>query len=70
MEEAVRKILTTIGEDPNREGLLKTPERVAKAYEFLTQGYQQDAKDVLESAMFSESYSEMVLVKDIEVYSL
>ena len=70
MEDAVRKILTTIGEDPNREGLLKTPERVAKAYEFLTQGYQQDAKDVLESAMFSESYSEMVLVKDIEVYSL
>ena len=70
MEDAVRKILTTIGEDPNREGLLKTPERVAKAYEFLTQGYQQDAKDVLESAMFSESYSEMVLVKVIEVYSL
>ena len=70
MEDAVRKILTTIGEDPNREGLLKTPERVAKAYEFLTQGYQQDAKDVLEYAMFSESYSEIVLVKDIEVYSL
>jgi GTP cyclohydrolase I len=70
MEDAVKSILTAIGEDPNREGLLKTPERVSKAYDFLTQGYHQSAADVLRSAMFAESYQEMVLVKDIEVYSL
>lgn len=67
---AVEVILGEIGEDPTRQGLLKTPERVAKAYGYLTSGYQQSAKDVLESAIFDESYSEMVLVKDIEVYSL
>jgi GTP cyclohydrolase I len=59
-----------LGEDPNRQGLLKTPERVAKAYTFITQGYQQDARKILRSAMFDEDYSEMVLVKDIELYSL
>jgi GTP cyclohydrolase I len=63
-------ILSGLGEDPNREGLHKTPERAAKAMQFLTQGYGQDAKAILESAMFKEDYSEMVLVKDIEVYSL
>lgn len=63
-------ILRGIGEDPNREGLLKTPERAAKAMHFLTQGYQMDAAKILRSAMFQEEYSEMVLVKDIEVYSL
>jgi len=63
-------ILSGLGEDPNREGLAKTPERAAKAMQFLTQGYDQNAAEVLRSAMFSEDYSEMVLVKDIEVYSL
>ena len=63
-------ILKKIGEDPKREGLLKTPERAAKAMQFLTQGYAVDAAEVLRSAMFKESYSEMVLVKDIELYSL
>ena len=59
-----------IGEDPERGGLLKTPERVAKAMQFLTHGYQLDPEAILRSAVFEESYSEMVLVKDIEVYSL
>jgi GTP cyclohydrolase IA len=70
MAEAVKTILENVGEKPNREGLLKTPERVAKAFSYLTQGYEQDAAEVLRSAMFNESYSEMVVVKDIEVYSL
>lgn len=70
IEGAVKTILENIGENPQREGLLKTPERVAKAYEFLTQGYQQDAAEVLSSAIFNEDYNEMVLVKDIEVYSM
>ena len=64
------QILKQIGEDPEREGLLKTPERASKAIQFLTQGYQQDPAEILEGALFEESYSEMVLVKDIEVYSL
>lgn len=72
--EAVKKnyeqIIEGIGEDVNREGLLKTPERASKAMQFLTQGYHQNASDVLKSAMFKESYNEMVIVKDIEVYSL
>jgi GTP cyclohydrolase I len=63
-------ILTGLGEDVHRDGLLKTPERAAKAMQFLTQGYEQDAAAILRSAMFKEDYSEMVLVKDIEVYSL
>ncbi len=63
-------ILAGVGEDANREGLLKTPERAAKALQFLTQGYGQDAAAILRSAMFKEDYSEMVLVKDIEVYSM
>nr|WP_218827723.1 GTP cyclohydrolase I FolE [Rubricoccus marinus] len=62
--------LQLVGEDPEREGLLKTPERVAKAMQFLTHGYQLDPEAILRSAVFEESYSEMVLVKDIEVYSL
>ncbi|MFM2201781.1 MAG: cyclohydrolase FolE [Bacteroidota bacterium] len=68
--ENVYSILEQIGEDPLRQGLLKTPERVAKAYSFITQGYEQDARKILRSAMFDEDYSEMVLVKDIELYSL
>jgi GTP cyclohydrolase I len=67
---AVETILGQIGEDPTRQGLLKTPERVAKAYSFLTQGYEQDPVELLRSAIFDETYSEMVLVKDIEVYSM
>jgi len=62
-------ILELIGEDPQREGLVKTPERAAKAIQFLTQGYQQDAKAVIQGALFHEDYSEMVIVKDIELYS-
>lgn len=64
------RILDEIGEDIRREGLAKTPERAAKAMLFLTQGYKQDAVEILKSAMFKESYSEMVIIKDIEVYSL
>ena len=64
------QILKSLGEDPEREGLLKTPERASKAMKFLTQGYELDASKVLKSALFKENYSEMVLVKDIEVYSL
>ena len=64
------EIITQLGEDRRREGLLKTPERAAKAMQFLTQGYDQDAEKILRSAMFREDYSEMVIVKDIELYSL
>lgn len=64
------EVLKQIGEKPEREGLLKTPERVAKALLYLTQGYDLDAKDILNSAMFKEEYSQMVIVKDIEVYSM
>lgn len=64
------KILKQIGEDPSREGLVKTPERVAKAMQFLTQGYQMDAEEIVKSAMFREDYQQMVVVKDIELFSL
>ncbi|MBE7176665.1 MAG: GTP cyclohydrolase I FolE [Mucilaginibacter polytrichastri] len=64
------EILRDLGEDANREGLLKTPERVAKAMMFLTHGYELDPGKILQSAMFAEEYSQMVVVKDIEVYSL
>jgi len=63
-------ILSTIGEDPEREGLKRTPERVAKALQYLTHGYDLDPAAILKSAMFTEDYSQMVLVKDIEVYSM
>ncbi|MFM2019010.1 MAG: hypothetical protein RL007_2666 [Bacteroidota bacterium] len=65
-----RAILEEIGENPEREGLLKTPERVAKAMQFLTHGYDLNPAEILKSAMFKEEYSQMVLVKDIEVYSM
>lgn len=64
------EILKVLGENPQRDGLLKTPERVAKALKFLTSGYEVDPAEVLRSAMFEEDYSQMVIVKDIEVYSL
>lgn len=63
-------ILEQIGENPNREGLQKTPERVAKALQFLTQGYDLNPDEIIQSAIFHEEYSEMVIVKDIEVYSM
>lgn len=70
LKEHYSKVLELIGEDPSREGLVKTPERVAKAMQFLTQGYEMNATEILQSAMFSEDYSQMVLVKEIEFYSL
>ena len=70
LKVSFQDILGGIGEDAQREGLAKTPERAAKAMQFLTQGYEQDAAAILRSAMFQEDYSEMVLVKDIEVYSM
>jgi GTP cyclohydrolase I len=66
----IKLILTEIGESPEREGLLKTPERVAKSMDFLTNGYKEDPAKILTAAMFAENYSQMVLVKDIELYSL
>lgn len=66
----IYEMLTVLGEDPDREGLVKTPERVAKAYQFLLHGYVTDPRAILESAVFEEDYSEMIVVKDIEVYSL
>lgn len=66
----VKAILELLGEDPEREGLLKTPERVAKAWQFLTQGYEQNGETIVRSAVFTEPYSQMVLVKDIELFSL
>jgi GTP cyclohydrolase I len=65
-----REILRLLGEDPDREGLLKTPERVAKAMSFITKGYAQDPIDILRSAIFKEEYQQMVLVKDIELFSV
>ena len=70
LKEHYSKVLELIGEDPSREGLIKTPERVAKAIQFLTQGYEMNATETLQSAMFLEDYSQMVLVKEIEFYSL
>ena len=70
LKEKYEVILEEIGEDPNREGLLKTPERVAKAMQYLTHGYNTDPSEILKSAMFAEDYNQMVLVKDIELYSL
>jgi GTP cyclohydrolase I len=65
-----RQVLSLLGEDPNREGLEKTPERIGKAMQFLTQGYGQDAHAILNSAKFHEEVSEMIIVKDIELYSM
>ena len=70
LQQLYQNVLHELGEDINREGLEKTPERVSKAMQFLTQGYQQDAVAILNSAKFNENVSEMVIVKDIELYSL
>lgn len=68
--ELVSHALTTIGEDTQREGLVKTPSRVGKAFQFLTKGYNEDPEQILRSALFEEDYRQMVIVKDIEFYSL
>lgn len=70
IEKLVHGLIQEVGEDPAREGLKKTPHRVAKAYEFLTQGYRKDIKEVLNGAVFNEKYDEMVIVKDIDFYSM
>lgn len=70
LKENYSDIISGLGEDIQREGIVKTPERAAKAMQFLTQGYHQDAAQILKSAMFKEDYDDMVIVKDIELYSL
>jgi GTP cyclohydrolase I len=70
LKTAYTSIISAVGEDPAREGLLKTPERMAKAMQFITQGYNMNAADIINSAKFHEDYSEMVIVKNIELYSL
>ena len=70
LADKIKQLLAEIGENPEREGLIKTPERVAKSLDFLTNGYDKNPGEILKSAMFSEEYSQMVLVKDIELYSL
>jgi GTP cyclohydrolase I len=70
MEESFRQIIEAIGDDPNREGLVRTPERAAKAFEFLTQGYRQNINDLINKAVFTSDTDEMVIVRNIEVYSL
>jgi GTP cyclohydrolase I len=69
-EDLVREILVRLGEDPQREGLVRTPNRVHRAYEFLTKGYQEDPDAMLKKALFTVTYDEMVIVKDIEMFSL
>jgi len=70
MTEAVKTLLSGVGEDPNREGLLKTPDRVAKAMQFLTSGYQRSLEELINGAIFDEGHHEMVLVRDIDMFSL
>ena len=70
LEPHVRAILEAVGEDPGREGLLKTPSRVARAFDYLTRGYQQDPREVINGALFVEDYSEMILCRDIDFFSL
>jgi GTP cyclohydrolase I len=69
-EELMKEILVRLGEDPQREGLLRTPERVQKAFQFLTRGYNEDPEALLKNALFTVNYDEMVIVKDVEVFSL
>jgi GTP cyclohydrolase I len=70
MEELIRKLLKELGEDPGREGLKKTPERMKESLKFLTEGYKQDPKKLIENSVYSDKHEEMVLVKDIPLYSL
>src|SRR5438094_1214242 len=70
MEEQIRHILKALGEDPDREGLVKTPHRMAQALTFLTQGYRMDPKQVINDALFTEDYEEMILCRDIDFFSL
>ena len=70
LENHYKDILNLIGEDPTREGLVKTPHRVAKAMQYITHGYQLDPKSIIQSAIFNENHSEMIIVKDIELYSM
>jgi GTP cyclohydrolase I len=70
LSKLYREVIETLGEDSSREGLIKTPERVAKAMSFITQGYNLDPKAIIQSALFHEDHSEMIIVKDIELYSL
>ena len=70
IKENFNSIIDLLGEDVSRDGLIKTPERAAKAMKFLTEGYEKDPKEILRGAMFDEDYNEMVIVKDIELYSL
>ena len=70
MEETIRQLLIGVGEDPSREGLLKTPLRVAESMKFLTKGYSENAQTILNGAVFKEKYSEMVIVKDIDFFSM
>jgi GTP cyclohydrolase IA len=69
-EDLVREMIVRLGEDPSREGLARTPERVHKAYDFLTKGYREDPEALLKKALFTVTYDEMVIVKDIEMFSL
>jgi len=69
-EELLRELLVRLGEDPEREGLLRTPERMSRALQYLTKGYQQDPEELLKGAMFTVDYDEMVIVKDVEMFSL
>jgi len=70
LAELTREMLVRLGEDPQREGLQRTPERMAQALEFLTKGYQEDPQEILRGALFTEEYDEMVIVKDVEMFSL
>ena len=70
IQKLIKELLIQIGEDPNREGIAKTPERVAKAWEFLSRGYDQDLESIINNAIFTEDYDEMVTIKDIDFFSL
>jgi GTP cyclohydrolase I len=70
LKKSIKDILINLGEDPDRQGLVKTPERVARAYQFLTKGYHENAEDLVNNAVFDESYNEIVIVKDIDFFSL